>query len=116
MSKDTVMKFFEAVQKDEAIAERLRAISKNVDAFARLSAELGREREFTFEPSDVREALDALARKSAAELSDKDLSAVSGGVGVPTAGICVVAGGGGAASGGCTGMLLGPPGAFFGHR
>ena len=115
MSKDAVLKFFETVRKDEAIVERLRAISENVDAFARLSVELGRERGFAFEPSDVTEALDALARKNAAELSEKDLSAVAGGGGITAIPYCAVGGGGGA-SGGCTGMLLGPPGAFFGHR
>lgn len=114
MSKDSVTKFFEAVRKDEAIVERLRAISEDVDDFARLSAELGRERGFAFEPSDVREALDALARKNAAELSEKDLSAVAGGGGMTAINYCAV--GGGAVSGGCTGMLLGPPGAFFGHH
>jgi len=79
MSKDSVMKFFEAVRKDEAIVERLRALEGDTVAFARLSAELGRERGFAFEPSDVREAIEALARKNAAELSDRELSAVAGG-------------------------------------
>jgi hypothetical protein len=81
MSKDTVMKFFDAIRSDEAIVERLRAISKDVDAFARLSVDLGRERGFAFEPSDVREALDALVRKAEGELSDRDLAAVAGGGG-----------------------------------
>ena len=110
MSKDSVMNFFEAVRKDEAIVERLRAISEDVDAFARMSAELGRERGFAFEPSDVREALDALVRKNAAELSEKDLSAVAGGGGtaVSLCG-CIGGGGGGALTTGCTTVVLGPP-------
>ncbi len=81
MSRDAVMKFFEAIQKDEVIVVRLRALEGDFDAFARLAAELGREREFVFEPSDVREVLDALAAKAEGGLSDGELSAVSGGTG-----------------------------------
>jgi len=81
MTQDNVMKFFEAVRTDETTTERLRAVSENVDDFARLAADLGRERGFAFEPSDVQETLDALARKNAEELSDQELSAVAGGAG-----------------------------------
>jgi predicted ribosomally synthesized peptide with nif11-like leader len=81
MTQDNVMKFFEAVRTDETTTERLRAVSENVDEFARLAADLGRERGFAFEPSDVQETLDALARQNAEELSDQELSAVAGGGG-----------------------------------
>jgi predicted ribosomally synthesized peptide with nif11-like leader len=79
MTQDNVMKFFEAVRTDETTTERLRAVSENVGDFARLAADLGRERGFAFEPSDVQETLDALARQNAEELSDQELSAVAGG-------------------------------------
>jgi hypothetical protein len=80
MTQDNVMKFFEAVRTDETTTERLRAVSENVGDFARLAADLGRERGFAFEPSDVQETLDALAAKREGELSDQELSAVAGGL------------------------------------
>jgi predicted ribosomally synthesized peptide with nif11-like leader len=81
MSKESVLKFFEVIRTDEAVAEELRAAGENVDDFLRLSAKLGRERGFEFEPASVREALDELALPKHGELSDQELSAVSGGEG-----------------------------------
>ncbi len=81
MSKDSVLKFFEAIQKDEVLVARLRALEGEFDAFARLSAELGREQGFAFEPSEVQQALAAAAGTPAGELSDQELLAVSGGTG-----------------------------------
>ena len=101
MSKDSVMKFFETVRSDEAAVARLRALEGDTVAFARLSAELGRERGFAFEPSDVREALDALVRKAGGELSNQDLSAVAGGA----SGMACYAGGGGGVCVGSTGAI-----------
>ncbi len=86
MRSENVKKFFEAIQKDEKAVERLRALETDVDAFARLAVELGRERGFAFEPSEVQEALAAAAGNSAGELSDQELLAVSGGMGFNTLG------------------------------
>ncbi len=79
MSKDSVIGFFEAARTDEVTTERLRAVAGDVEAFSRLASDLGRDRGFIFEPSDVREAFDALAAGPAGELSDAELSAVAGG-------------------------------------
>ena len=79
MSRDTVRGFFESVEGDKATTERLRAVNEDIDAFSRLASDLGRERGFSFEPSDVREELDAIAGNAASELSDDELSAVAGG-------------------------------------
>jgi predicted ribosomally synthesized peptide with nif11-like leader len=79
MNQDSVARFFESVRTDDAVAERLRAASENGDQFARLAAELGQERGFTFEPADVTEALAAIAATREGELSEQELSAVAGG-------------------------------------
>lgn len=79
MSQETVMKFFEAVREDKAVAERLHTADDDLDEFARLSAELGRTRGFEFEPSDVRSTIASLLARRQNELTDRELSAVSGG-------------------------------------
>jgi len=107
MSQETVMRFFEAVRKDEAVSERLRAVSENIDEFARLSADLGRERGFAFGPSDVRETLDALSRQNPGKLSDRELSAVAGGGALSYSDFCSGNRGGGG-SAGCTEFVLSP--------
>ncbi len=79
MSRDAVMRFFEAIRAEEEVVRHLRPLEADLDAFARLSAELGRARGFSFDPSEVREVLDAVAKKAGEELSDRELSAVAGG-------------------------------------
>lgn len=79
MSQETVMKFFDSVREDKAVAERLHSADDDLDEFARLSAELGRARGFEFEPSDVRSAIASLMARWQNELTDQQLSAVSGG-------------------------------------
>jgi hypothetical protein len=96
MSQHSVMAFFEAVRTEETVVERMRAASENADAFARLASDLGRERGFVFEPSEVKAAIDSLAAKSGGELPDKDLADVAGG-----AYMYFTLRGGGAASSGC---------------
>ncbi len=80
MSSEAVKKFFEAVKSDPATAERLRALEGDPDAFTRRAVELGGQRGFAFEPSDVRKLLEELTPKANAELSEEELSAVAGGV------------------------------------
>ncbi len=99
MSSENVKKFFEAVRKDEKAVERLRALETDVEAFSRLSAELGRERGFAFEPSDVRELLESLGGKAEGQLSDKELAAVSGGGQLSVMPLCFAVHGGVASSG-----------------
>jgi hypothetical protein len=103
MIHDHVMKFFQDVRTDEAAVARLRAQGGDPDTFARLAADLGRERGFAFEPSEVREALDAIGAKAEGGLSEQELSAVAGGGGFTTA--CYLGMGGGA-SAGCTGATM----------
>jgi hypothetical protein len=106
MSRESVTKFFEAVRTDEAVVERLRALSDDTVEFARVSAELGRARGFAFEPTDVRDVLNALVEKFLTELSDQDLSAVSGGGAVSAMPNCLAVGGRGGGSAGCTTALM----------
>ena len=82
MSQETVMKFFEAVAKDEAVTRRLHSVGENVDEFADLSADLGRQRGFAFEPSDVRAAITSWLARQPRELDDRALAALSGGAGL----------------------------------
>jgi Nif11 domain len=79
MSQGHVLRFFEAVKTDEVVTERLRALGANLDEFAQVVTDLAQERGFIFDPSDVGEALEALARKSEEEVPDRDRSTIAEG-------------------------------------
>lgn len=77
MSKENARRFYEQIEQDEALREKLRSLLKKSDSFGfedlvRVGGEAGHE----FSADDVK----ALAAEVGGELSENDLQQVAGGV------------------------------------
>lgn len=71
MSNDAIRLFSEAVRKDPALLEKVKAVGSNVDGMVALARESG----FTFTAQELKEAADA----GKGELSEEQLQKLSGG-------------------------------------
>lgn len=94
MSKENVQLFFEQVEKDEQLQEKLKSMQTENQEKAQASiVKLGKESGYDFSAEDLQQVTEEIVASMPKneELDDSELEAVSGGSGIIIAGFVVTA-------------------------